>query len=1268
MRRFLHGAWVVGLALVAWHGPLAAQSIPVSVGGSASSLVGMDLDLPIEVDLSARPEKLGSFALRLQWDPSVLQFVGGVNGDFGSIQVNEDETGTGILRLSGANPAGASGHVVIGWARMRPLIAGNSILQLQVDELYAAGVFTDLLPSVVVPSKTYCPALGRAGDLNRDDAVAALDAQITLMAAVGLDLPAGTQAAVGDLDGNGETNTRDALIILSRVVGLDVTPFEFLRVVPGACAQQAFFQMALAPGDQAVVAGQTINYFPRATDGSTRPVSLPGLLWSSSNETVATVDGAGEVTTLTPGTAVITVTETGGRQASAILDVLPGRPMHWVDALAANASNRLGSAALPFSRIQDAVDFAQPGDTVAIRSGRYAEYVEVGKRLALVGKVTSPAGPPVISEPAEYYGETSDGGVTIYGSGTGTGQVLLRGLRFDSIYQAVSVYDGDTVAIEDVDFAVSTWSDGAVYVDTAAALLVQRSRFRGSRSGEYSTNAIYLSRGADLVSIDSTLVSDFTDDALSLYGVDSLAVQHSTFQHNQYFGIYAYVAGVHRAAFIHENRFQGNEGGNVYLDGFARTRLEHNVTVGASYQYGFEFWGDGTSQLAIIGDSAQITQAYWLRTHNVDSIFVDSVAVRGGGPGQLESGRALVVQNSRFDELTSGTGITFYPVSTGTVRIRNVGFAGAPSCDRCASALYSQYAGLDADSLFLKNLYYGIQTYDAPARIRRADIQDVYAGISAACGRVEVDTSAFARVDGYAVERYSYACGGTDSVLVTDVTMADVRAGVSVEEIPTVIRRLTGTNLLNAADVSGPLLVQNSSFAMGPTGNSDTFLYANGSNYADSLVVENSTFSCGSDGNQGGMYLSYGQVRVSNNILQQCSTSIATYGDGMGVPMGVVIEQNQVAVGGYLGISVDGSSASSRIVKNILDGSAYYSSIAVGNTGATPQFSAWVDSNTVSRSTGSGILARGVDTLFVRGNTLTNHLGGAPTGTYNGAIVLAGGNGATTSAELWANRITGSKSNGIVLARQPGDTLVVTVDSNTVKNVDSMAVWVRDYARALLTYNALDGSRIDGVHISSSLVAAPAVTADNNSFTGNAQFGVRNITGITVQALNNWWNGDGGPRCDTCALGNGDSVSVDVAYNPFLTAPPAEVPAPVAPLFAAMAYRAAALPAAGTVSAKLAPGAAAVVARAPMTAAPAPAATVVTRPPKKARQVSDRPAARALAAGDRLRAAATERRATVARESAAVHLARRSALAERINQWHQARRERREAAITRNRP
>ena len=65
----LPGVLVAGLG-VAVARPGTAQQIPVRVGGMTSSFVGTAFDLPLEVDLSARSDKLGSFALTLRWNPA----------------------------------------------------------------------------------------------------------------------------------------------------------------------------------------------------------------------------------------------------------------------------------------------------------------------------------------------------------------------------------------------------------------------------------------------------------------------------------------------------------------------------------------------------------------------------------------------------------------------------------------------------------------------------------------------------------------------------------------------------------------------------------------------------------------------------------------------------------------------------------------------------------------------------------------------------------------------------------------------------------------------------------------------------------------------------------------------------------------------------------------------------------------------------------------------------------------------------------------------
>ena len=92
---------LLGLTLSGMLGSATAQSIPVTAGADASSLVGVTFDLPIDIDMSGRSELLGSFALSLRWNPAVLELVGGQEGDFGSVTVNQDSLPFGVLLASG---------------------------------------------------------------------------------------------------------------------------------------------------------------------------------------------------------------------------------------------------------------------------------------------------------------------------------------------------------------------------------------------------------------------------------------------------------------------------------------------------------------------------------------------------------------------------------------------------------------------------------------------------------------------------------------------------------------------------------------------------------------------------------------------------------------------------------------------------------------------------------------------------------------------------------------------------------------------------------------------------------------------------------------------------------------------------------------------------------------------------------------------------------------------------------------------------------------
>jgi hypothetical protein len=125
-----------------------------------------------------------------------------------------------------------------------------------------------------------------------------------------------------------------------------------------------------------------------------------------------------------------------------------------------------------------------------------------------------------------------------------------------------------------------------------------------------------------------------------------------------------------------------------------------------------------------------------------------------------------------------------------------------------------------------------------------------------------------------------------------------------------------------------------------------------------------------------------------------------------------------------------------------------------------------------------------------------------------------------------------------------------------------MGIWVRYYSKALAQYNAIDSSGLDAVRLSDNYRASPAGVLNNNSFTRNKHFGVRNLSTYVVDATNNFWGDNSGPACDT-VCGSGDSVSTYVTFVPFETIPAA--PALAVPRLVAVApFAPPALTAAGT--------------------------------------------------------------------------------------------------------
>ncbi|HXV85518.1 MAG TPA: dockerin type I domain-containing protein, partial [Gemmatimonadales bacterium] len=212
--------WLIGLAAAT---PLAAQdTIVVRLGTDLTALQGDTLVVPVVADMQgASGARLGSYTVRVTWDRTALRYTGFRDGSFAVPVARTDSVSQGVLWLTGVSPAGRDGLVHLADVRFRVDFAASDSVRLQVTEMSAAGTLADLLvtATIQVLGGGFCPAMGRWGDLDGDRQANSRDALAILSNLVNLPAPPGFNVTLGDVDGDGLTNSRDALIVLSYSVG-----------------------------------------------------------------------------------------------------------------------------------------------------------------------------------------------------------------------------------------------------------------------------------------------------------------------------------------------------------------------------------------------------------------------------------------------------------------------------------------------------------------------------------------------------------------------------------------------------------------------------------------------------------------------------------------------------------------------------------------------------------------------------------------------------------------------------------------------------------------------------------------------------------------------------------------------------------------------------------------------------------------------------------------------------------------------------------------
>lgn len=380
---------VAGLALagLAAGAPSARAQVVVGVqAGGIQVAPGGRITVPVVVDMTGSGGfSLGSFAATLWWRASTLRFVGATSGGFAAPVLNPDSA-TGALQFAAANPAGATGRVVVLLATFDATGAAGDTTSLTftVNELTAASSFTSLTP-VTTPSLVCVgSSSGTWGDLDNSGTVTSFDALLVVTHAVGLPITPNSPT-LGDVDADGRVTTRDALIILSHVVGLPTTPHR-----PGQttslCTGNPPAVVQAQPSALALVIGDTVAATARVTDSVGQVVGGPGLAWTTLDAAVATVTPSGRVAAVGAGVTGAVVVAAPGVMDTVAVTVVTTRRLWYVDATAAAQNlQETGSPAYPFGTLQQAVDRAAPNDTVYVRGGVYGTGARSTTPLAIIG-------------------------------------------------------------------------------------------------------------------------------------------------------------------------------------------------------------------------------------------------------------------------------------------------------------------------------------------------------------------------------------------------------------------------------------------------------------------------------------------------------------------------------------------------------------------------------------------------------------------------------------------------------------------------------------------------------------------------------------------------------------------------------------------------------------------------------------------------------------------------------------------------------------------
>ena len=267
---------------------------------------------------------------------------------------------------------------------------------------------------------------------------------------------------------------------------------------------------------------------------------------------------------------------------------------------------------------------------------------------------------------------------------------------------------------------------------------------------------------------------------------------------------------------------------------------------------------------------------------------------------------------------------------------------------------------------------------------------------------------------------------------------------------------------------------------------------------------------------------------VVGNTITGCRFGVELINTGAGA-IGPSVLRGNIIVTDTIpssGIEVRGFWRNLEIVGNDFGGPGRYGSGAINldaQFGTYDIDSARVDSNLIHDGFGSGIRTTfGTRRFRMRGNTVERR---GQTSISDAGILVDGGAVSDTN-RITDNRIRQNRTLGIYL----NTGAPTRVDSTVVVDDSTTALFVQTAGRVVGTSNFLARNRV-GIQNTGIINLSQSVIQQHDTV------GARGGGSITL--ANNWWGDLTGPRCGAlCPGALGDSVTVAVAFSPFLTSPP----------------------------------------------------------------------------------------------------------------------------------